>query len=61
MTQKKCDISHTKSHDIIQFSWVHGYGIIVHKPARIYISRQIQYSEDSNEFSLSNADKEQLA
>ena len=25
------------------------------------ISRQTQYSEDSNEFSLSNADKEQLA
>jgi len=33
----------------------------MHKLTRISISRLIQYSEDSNEFFLFNADKEQLA
>jgi len=33
----------------------------VHRPTRISISRLAQYSENSAEFSLSNADKEQLA
>ena len=33
----------------------------MHRPTRISISRLTQYNKDSNEFSLSNTNKEQLA